>query len=266
MTDKFWGLGEKTPNRKYLSEGDKVVYYIGWPDKYFGGTATLASASFALNPSQINQFSHGKKYYTTDYGVLLKDVDIWPKRKPVEDVLPQLEFIENKEFWGAYLQGGVRQIKEEDYKLITGEKTLVEQIKSSSDIESQHEFALEMHLEEFIYKNWENVNWGANLNLYKNDEQDGRQFPAGIWSIDLLAEDKVKNELVVIELKKGKASDVVVGQLSRYIGWIKENVAAKNQSVRGIIIAHEIDESLKYAVKGLPHIEVKTYKVNFTLS
>jgi hypothetical protein len=266
MADGFWGLGEKTPNRKYLNAGDKVVYYIGWPDKYFGGTAILASSSFALNPSQIKQFSHGKKYYTTDFGVSLKEINIWPKTKPVDELLPQLKFIENKEFWGAYLQGGVRQIEEDDFKLITGEKTLVEQIKGSSEIENQNEFAMEMHLEEFIYKNWSKISWGSKLSLYKNDERDGRQFPAGTWSIDLLAEDKTNHDLVVIELKKGKASDVVVGQLSRYIGWVKENMALKNQGVRGIIIAHEVDDSLKYAVKGIPNVEIKTYKVDFQLS
>jgi hypothetical protein len=266
MADSFWGLGEKTPNRKYLSEGDKVVYYIGWPDKYFGGTAVLASASFALDDLQKKYYSHGKKYYTPDYGVLLKDIDIWQKRKPVIDLLPQLAFIENKEFWGAYLQGGVRQITEDDFKLIMAEKNLVEQIKSSSEIENQNEFALEMHLEDFIYKNWSKIVWGSKLSLYNNEEQDGRQFPAGTWSIDLLAEDKTTHDFVIIELKKGKASDVVVGQLLRYMGWVKENMATKKQNVRGIIITHDVDDSLKYAVQGLPNVEIKTYKVDFQLS
>jgi hypothetical protein len=265
MADCFWGLGEKTPNRKYLSEGDKVAYYIGIPQKYFGGTANLASASFALNDSQKKKYSHGKKYYTTDYGVLLKDIDIWQKKKPVDELLPQLKFIENKEFWGAYLQGGVRQIEADDYNLIVGEPSLIQRINSTSDIESQNEFAMEMHLEEFIFQNWAKINWGSKLELFENEEQNGRQFPAGTWSIDFLAKDKTNNDLVVIELKRGKTSDSTVGQLLRYIGWVKENVANKNQSVRGIIIAHETDEALKYAVKNLNYVEIKKYKVDFHL-
>ena len=181
--------------------------------------------------------------------------------------MSSLRFIENKEFWGGYLQGGVRQVSEDDFKTIIGEKSLVEQIVASKDMESQTEFALEAHLEEFIYQNWEKISWGSKLELYKTEEQDGRQFPAGAsWSIDFLAIDKSTNDLVVIELKKGKTSDAAVGQLLRYISWVKEKVASNVQNVRGIIIAKEVDDALRYAVKSLGYVDVKTYKVNFQLS
>ena len=78
-----------------------------------------------------------KNFICADYGVLLKDIDIWQKPKPTEELIPHLKFIENKEFWGAYLQGGIRQITEEDFKTIIGEKSLVEQIITSKDLESQ---------------------------------------------------------------------------------------------------------------------------------
>lgn len=266
MVDGFWGLGERTPNRKYLNEDDKVVYYVGIPQKIFSGTATLASSCFALSESQKKKYGHGKEFYTTDYGVLLKDIDIWQQKKPVEDLLPQLKFVENKEFWGAYLQGGVRQIEADDYHFIVGEQTLVQKINSSQDIESQHEFAMEMHLEEFIFQNWSKIDWGSKLELYENEEQNGRQFPAGTWSIDFLAKDRSNNDLVVIELKRGKTSDSTVGQLLRYIGWVKENIAIEKQNVRGIIITHEVDDALKYAAKNMDYIELKTYKVDFHLT
>jgi len=268
MEDYFWGLGEKTPNRRNLSEGDKVVYYIGVPRKVFAGTVTLASASFRLNNSQKKQYGHEKEFYTMDYGVLLKDVEIWHRPKSVEELVPRLKFIENKQFWGAYFQGGVRQITEEDFKTIIGERevSLVEQIVTSKDIESQAEFALETHLEEFIYQNWRKINWGSNLELYGTGEQNGRQFPAGTWSIDFLAIDKSTNDLVVIELKKGKTSDATVGQIQRYVNWVKDNVADAGQNVRGIIIAKEVDEALRYGIKNLEYIDIKTYKVDFRLS
>lgn len=267
MNDRFWGIGEKTPNRKNLSKGDRVVYYIGLPRKVFAGTAALASPCFKLNDAQRKEYGHDTQFYTSDYGVLLEDIDIWSKPKSVEDLLPQLKFLENKQFWFSYLQGGVRQITEEDFRTITGERevSLVERIISAKDIESQAEFALETHLEEFIYQNWDNIDWGSRLELYKTDEQDGRQFPAGTWSIDFLALDVDTNDLVVIELKRGKTSDSTVGQLLRYISWVKDNVADSYQNVRGIIIAKEGDEALKYAVKYLDDIEVKTYKVDFQL-
>jgi hypothetical protein len=56
---------------------------------------------------------------------------------------------------------------------------------------------LEAHLEDFITRNWSKISWGAALELYQDGEQTGQQFPAGTWSIDFLAVDRKKNELVV---------------------------------------------------------------------
>lgn len=92
-----------------------------------------------------------------------------------------------------------------------------------------------------------------------------RKLSAGKWSIDFLALDKDRNELVVIELKRGKTSDATVGQMLRYINWVKEKVASQNQNVRGIIVAHDIDEALRFAAKGLVNVSVKTYSVTFSL-
>lgn len=267
MRDHFWGIGIKTPNRKNLTKKDKVVYYIGLPHKVFGGIATLASSCFKLNDHQKKEYGHGKQLSTTDYGVFLEEIDIWGEPKPVEDIVPHLTFIENKEYWFTYFQGGVRQITEEDYKTIISkrETSLVEKIITSKDLESQSEFALETHLEEFLHKNWEHIEWGSSIELFKTEELDGRQFPAGTWSIDFLAIDKDSNDLVLIELKRGKTSDATVGQILRYISWIKENEAEIGQNVRGIIIAKEVDEALKYAVMELDNVEVKTYVVDFQL-
>lgn len=260
IEDKFWGIGEKTPNRIFLKKGDRIIYYIGLPKIVFAGTSKLASNCFNLDTSDKEKYSHRKEVYKTDYGVLLDEINIWDDPKSVKELVPKLKFIENKEYWYSYFQGGVRSITEEDYGIIIGKEEIIPE-----DIESQTEFALETHLEEFIYKNWSNINWGSNLELYKIEEQDGRQFPAGTWSIDFLAIDKDKNDLVVIELKRGKTSDSTVGQLLRYISWVKENVAEKDQNVRGMIIARNVDNALNYSVKNLDFVEVKTYKVDFQL-
>lgn len=268
MEDKFWGIGRRTPNRKNLSKGDKVIYYVGLPHKVFAGTASLASSCFELDESTRKKLSHGTFTFSTEFGVHLDDVDIWKTPKSVESLVPQLGFIENKAYWFSYFQGGVRQISEEDYRIILGEReaSLSEKIATTKDIESESEFALETHLEEFIYQNWGKIDWGSKLEIYKSEDQNGRQFPAGTWSIDFLAVDKSTNDLVVIELKRGKTSDSTVGQILRYMNWIKGNIAEDNQNVRGIIIAKGIDEALKYASVGLSNVELKTYKVDFQLA
>ena len=60
---------------------------------------------------------------------------------------------------------------------------------------------MEVHLEEFIDQNWEKLNFGSKLHRYRTEEQNGRQFPAGTWSIDFLCVDRESGDFVVIELK-----------------------------------------------------------------
>jgi hypothetical protein len=268
MTDGFWGLGEKTPNRRSLQKGDVVVFYVGVPQKMFAASATLASDPFQLTQDQKEKFGHGKSFYRSEYGVLLTGIDIWKTAQSVQALVPNLRFIENKESWFAYFQGGVRQLTEDDFRTITEgrELTLTEKLASAKDIVSESQFALEAHLEEFIDQNWKHIAFGSQVARYVVDEQNGRQFPAGPWSIDFLCTDKTSGEFVVIELKRGKSSDSTVGQVLRYMGWVEENLAKARHNVRGIIIAKEVDEALRYAVRGLPKVSVLTYQVNFTLT
>ena len=80
--------------------------------------------------------------------------------------------------------------------------------------------------------------------------------------------DKNKKEFVVIELKKGRSSDVVVGQILRYMGWVKENLAVddyKEYKVRGIIISKEKDSRLEYALKMIQNVDAFLYSVSFDL-
>jgi len=268
MNDKFWGLAEKTPNRTALEAGDQVVYYIGNPTKAFAGTAILAGPSFKLTEEQREGLSHGRSFYRAEYGVSLDGIQVWEKRSPVEDYVPHLRFIENKENWFAYFQGGVRQITEEDFRTITQGPSLLELSRqpSGETLESASEFALEAHLEEFLDKNWEKIDFGAKLEKYRTEDQTGRQFPAGPWSIDFLCLDKATKNLVVVELKKGKSSDAVVGQILRYMSWVKRNLANSTQKVSGIIVAKEVDDALRYAVQDLREVHVLTYKVDFKLS
>ena len=43
--------------------------------------------------------------------------------------------------------------------------------------------------------------------------------------MDILAISKDQKELLVVELKKGRASDVVVGQVQRYMGYALDELA-----------------------------------------
>jgi hypothetical protein len=263
LKDAFWGLGKGTPNRKSLQSGDKVVFYVGDPEKAFAATAVLSSANFAPSEKERGELSHGKAFYSAEFGVRLDKIELWEKPRKVEEIVRDLRFIENKEKWGPYFQGGVRGITEEDYRMIV--QGVPQPISSTSQPETDAKFALESHLEEFIDRNWGNIDFGEPLVLFSTDEQSGRQFPAGSWSIDFLCSSPNTGDFVVIELKRGKSSDSTVGQVLRYMSWVKENLATSKQDVRGIIIAQEVDEALRYAAKNLPNVNVLTYSVDFSL-
>ncbi len=266
LDDEFWGLGERTPNRKRLQSGDKVIFYEGNPTKSFVASATLKSGYLQLTPDERKQYSHDDRMvFTTDFGVYLDDSRRFSPI-PVEEVVNILSFIENKEYWYSYFTGGIREIFEKDYIAITRAvpPTLVEQIRATKDLQSESQFALEAHLEEFIFNNWSQIDFGEKLSLYTDGEQSGRQYPAETWSIDFLCLDE-NGDFAVIELKRGKTSDAVVGQVMRYIGWVEENLASPGQKVRGIIVAHEIDDALRYATVSLPEVRVMTYRVDFRL-
>ena len=267
MADEFWGITQTTPNRRNIKRGDKVVFYVGQPNMVFAGTAVSDSSCFLLNKKEQDRYGHGKDFYTSEYGVRLKEIENWKTPKSVKSLVSELSFIENQQYWFTYFQGGVRQVTERDFQAICGSREIsfTEHIEKVEDLEDPKEFALESHLEDFIFKNWRNIKWGSPLELFETEEQNGRQFPAGVWSIDFLAKNRMNGDIVVIELKKGKTSDAVVGQLLRYMGWVKRNLAEEKQSVRGIIVAGEVSEKLRYSVQELQNVDVKTYSVDFKL-
>ena len=83
--------------------------------------------------------------------------------------------------------------------------------------------------------------------------------------MDILAISKDKKVILVVELKKGRVSDVVVGQIQRYMGYVKDELAEEGQSVRGVIIAFEDDIKIKRALSVAENISFYTYKISFKL-
>jgi len=80
-----------------------------------------------------------------------------------------------------------------------------------------------------------------------------------------LAVSKDKKRLLVVELKKGRASDAVVGQVLRYMGFIKGVVAEPDQSVSGVIIASADDQRIRRALSMTPHVAFYRFQVTFKL-
>jgi len=134
-------------------------------------------------------------------------------------------------------------------------------------VEDPSAFALEKHLEDFLVANWAKTDLSREFDLFQEEgEVTGQQYPTDTGPIDLLAISKDKKKLLVIELKKGRASDAVVGQIQRYMGFVKEELAEEGQSVQGIIIALDDDTRIRRALAVAPNISFYKYQVSFTLN
>lgn len=139
-------------------------------------------------------------------------------------------------------------------------------ISTDSTVEDPSEFALEKHLEEFLVKNWKQTELGREYNIYEVDgEIVGQQFPSDTGPIDILAISKDGKTLLVVELKKGRVSDNVVGQIQRYMGYIKDELAEAGQEVKGVIIGLDDDIRIRRALSVTTNIEFYRYKVSFKL-
>jgi RecB family endonuclease NucS len=124
------------------------------------------------------------------------------------------------------------------------------------------EFAYEKDLQNFLSKNLSLIRPG--LHLYEEEGITGIEFPVGNRYIDILALDK-DNNYVVIELKVSKGYDRVVGQLLRYMAWIKKNQADASQHVRGVIVARQISDDLLLACSELDNVELYEYQLSVSL-
>ena len=230
------------------------------PQKYatWNNKTNMGLEALGLTP----EFARGD-----DWGIRYEKV--MESIRHIRILKPELSFLEIDHF--LHIVSATEEGKEAIKALIEGKEISTEVTKAMQNIskeEGSMEFVMEKYLEDFIEGNFDKINFGANLELYQDEENTGRQYPTQVGNIDLLAIDKTKKEFVVIELKKGKSSDAVVGQILRYMGWVKENLAVNEYGgygVRGIIILKEKSDKLLYALKMLQNVSVFLYSVSFEL-
>ena len=138
----------------------------------------------------------------------------------------------------------------------------------SPDDEGLQRFGLEAHLHEFLRDNWDHTSLGKDWAMHSepgNDEA-GYKYPCGVGEIDLLVHHRTLPIWLVVELKRHQTSDATVGQVLRYMGWVTQKLAEKDEKVLGLIIAHSLDEKAKFALSLVPNVTAQTYLVDFKLS
>lgn len=217
--------------------------------------------------------SSGERYKIfLDYiSVLNNKVEKMSEIRQIKDVLTRgLEFNDPNFHWITQdvIFSTARVIVDQKDSEKIQEKPRVIVAKSQEDYEEDEnqnmQFPLEAYLENFIIKNWHQIDFGEPLSIYVDEEgTPAQQYPTTEGYIDILAKDKDDN-FVVIELKRGRSKQEVVGQILGYIGWVQKNLAEKNQKVRGIIIVADGNQTLLDAVSTVSDfLSVKYYRLNF---
>lgn len=259
-------------NERYIP-----VYLAGHPDKTKIGAGLACGAlwtvSKGINTGDIVVCPDGKGSYragevTGDYQYA-PGTDL-PHRRPVRWLSMSVDRAEMSEALrnSTGSIGTVSDVSrhgEEIERLIGGTVGPVI-VSTDPDVEDPSAFAMEKHLEDFLVQNWAQTELAREYDVFEEDgEKVGQQYPTDTGPIDVLAIRKDKKELLVLELKKGRASDVVVGQVLRYMGFVQEELAEKGQTVRGIIIALEDDQRLRRALAAAPNVTFYRYQVSFKL-
>lgn len=113
-------------------------------------------------------------------------------------------------------------------------------------------FGLEKDLQNALRQNIEQLENGLTI------IDEGKEKITDAGRIDILAKDK-NDIIVVIELKAGKAKPDSITQILAYMGTF-------NEKVRGILVASDFHEKIKFAIKALENIKLKKYSFKFSFT
>ena len=135
-----------------------------------------------------------------------------------------------------------------DYYVKIGEMSKALQVKKSgrataSELKNFKDMLVaEKVMEDYLETNLDQIGRPLGVDL----ELIGRQYATTVGPIDLLCRNRASGRYVVVELKKDRGADKVFGQISRYMGWVKSNLAGGG-AVAGIIVARSFDDKIRAA-------------------
>jgi restriction system protein len=168
---------------------------------------------------------------------------------------------------------GINAIDEENMinAVLSGKTTGDKIFKEIIQDEERQSFIIEKDLERFIVGNWNSIKDLSGYKVYEEDgEIVGQQYDTEeVGIIDILAVNTKQKKLLIIEIKR-KTTDEVVGQILRYMGYVKKNIALElGYEVEGLIVSEKLSENHKakidYALDLLPTIKHKSYSIKFDL-
>lgn len=251
LEKECWGNTKRDIfTRRGINVGDEVVFYLA--KEGFKGIFEVIKGP-VKKEERDNSFGCDE----CKSKIKIKKKKIWNFAKPInENMIKDFSFIKDKFAWKkSFWNRNLIEINEDEYNLILKQPEVPPNI-----------FPDEETLKDYIYHNWDEMDFGESLTIFNDGERDGREYPAGIGgSIDFLCLDK-NNDFVVLEFKsENKTSDETIGQISRYVGWVEGNLAKETQKVRGIIITTgRFTDNIKYAACSNQKLSLKKIHIAFT--
>lgn len=229
------------------------------------GKGTLSAILLVTYPDKYGVWNNSSE-------AALKQLNVWP------------EFERGESFGSKYqrVNTTLRQLRDEvgvdlwtlDALLDQVVKWADEDLPYSEDDETggNGEFVAERHLQEFLVRNWESTQLSDEWTIYNDadDPEAGVEFPTGVGPADLLMRHRTEDRLCVVELKKSRSSDRAVGQLLRYVGWVREHLddldrVDSGTKVEGLLIVNAETDRLRYALSAVPDVNLRLYRVSFEL-
>lgn len=247
--DKIRPPGHDPMVRKLNRAVLTAILLVVYPDRYgvWNNVSEAGMVKLGLWPEMPRGASFGERYERVN-AVLLDvarevGVDLWTL-----DML-----------WWRLVQEDVRINRPEEVEAEQKAESGQEPVGIAS-------FGLEKHLHDFLVDNWDHTSLGRDWILLEEDgETVGSHYQTGeVGEIDIVAKHRSENRWLVIELKRNQTSDETVGQVLRYMGWVRRR-KAEGAVVEGLIICREVDQRLQYALDGQPNIRCMNYQVRFSL-
>ena len=227
-----------------------AILHVAYPGKYgvWNNTSNDGLVELGLFPEAERGASFGERY------------------SAVNEVLVALAHALDLDLWTLDAVWWFLNAEEEDEGTEQPLPPVPEGSPAAPNVKTTR-FALERHLHDYMFDNWNALDLAEDWDLYTRDGEPeaGYEFRTPIGRIDLLARHKRDRRWLVIELKREKSSDAVVGQVLRYIGWVQRHLVENGETVEGLVVATEGDPQLHYALDVVPSVSFKSYEVEFRL-
>ncbi len=227
LRTKRYSIKSTEANRAHVKPGD-IVYMRVYGDCYHG--RFVVGGEWKPEPKGKQKWP-GKVVGTFP----MKDTEVWTRPVPQSLVMRDLS---NQNY-----RRRIVNITREDGVIVETARRVYERLGfGGADGEI---VILEEGLEEAIKPNLKKL----GLKLAEKRIQQQFSMGPGVGRSDLICKNEV-GDLVVIELKRGKTSDETIGQVLRYVQWVRENIAESGQGVQGWIVAGDYDEHLRLAASA----------------